>query len=235
MDYRETPPPAALEGLVKTYWTLQGPGGAESWHGQQATPDGCVEIIHRLSGRSRWNGEQPERFSVGLIHRPEPFEFTGDARFVGIRLWPWAWPIVGEVPLGDMRGRWLSYDGPELEGLESRLQRETGLAATGRSIVTAGSVAEMARATGMAPRTLQRWFATRLGISPRAYLMLIRFQKAFEQVPAQASLAEHAAARGYADQAHMARSFRHLAGVTATRARRSAVGPFLPADDEDRD
>jgi AraC-like DNA-binding protein len=232
MEYRETPPPPALEGLVKTYWTLQGPGGAESWHGQQATPDGCVEIIHRLSGRSRWNGDQPARFSVGLIDRPEPFAFTGDARFFGIRLWPWAWPILSEVPLGDMRGRWIPYDGLGAEDIAARLGAETALAATGRAIVAAGSVAEMARATAMAPRTLQRWFSARLGISPRAYLMLLRFQKAFEQVPAQESLAHHAAAQGYADQAHMARSFRHLAGVTATAARRSAVGPFLPGDEE---
>jgi AraC-like DNA-binding protein len=232
MEYRETPPPAALEGLVKTYWTLHGPGGAETWHRQQATPDGCVEIIRRLSGRSRWNGDQPRLFCVGLIDRPEPFEFTGDARFVGVRLWPWAWAIVSGVPLPDMRGRWLPYEGPDAEAVASRLHSETALAATGRAIVAAGSVAQMARATGMAPRTLQRWFAARLGISPRGYLMLLRFQKAFEQVPARESLAEHAVAKGFADQAHMARSFRQLAGVTATAARRSAVGPFLPGDDE---
>ena len=79
----------------------------------------------------------------------------------------------------------------------------------------------------MSPRTLQRWFARHVGLPPRRYLRLLRFHKAFEQVPAQPSLADHAAAQGYADQAHMARDFRAMAGVPAKQARRSAKGPFL--------
>ena len=64
----------------------------------------------------------------------------------------------------------------------------------------------------MSPRTLQRWFARHVGLPPRRYLRLLRFHKAFEQVPDQPSLADHAAAQGYADQAHMARDFRAMAG-----------------------
>jgi transcriptional regulator GlxA family with amidase domain len=88
-------------------------------------------------------------------------------------------------------------------------------------------VEEIGRATGMRPRTLQRWFARNVGLPPRHYLRLLRFHKAFAQVPEQPSLAAHAAAQGYADQAHMARDFRALAGVPATEARKSAKGPFL--------
>ena len=62
---------------------------------------------------------------------------------------------------------------------------------------------------------------------PRHYLRLLRFQKAFEQVPGAVSLADHAAASGFADQAHMARNFREMAGVPAKQARQKARGPFL--------
>ena len=48
----------------------------------------------------------------------------------------------------------------------------------------------------MSPRTLQRWFARHVGLPPRRYLRLLRFHKAFEQVPASATLAGHAAAHG---------------------------------------
>ena len=227
MDYREFPPPPALDGLIKVRWTLSGRGAATEWIAQQAVPDGCVEIITRFAGRSRWAGEQPARFAVGLIERPEGFEMSGDASFAALRLWPWAWPLVGDRPLAELRGRWRPYDGPDPDGIAARLAGETELAAIGRAILAAATVEDMVRTTGMAPRTLQRWFARHVGLPPRRYLRLLRFQKAFAQVPEQPSLADHAAAQGYADQAHMARDFRAMAGVPAKEARRNARGPFL--------
>lgn len=221
MDYRELPPPPHLLGLVKTCWTLAGNGEPDAWIEQQAVPDGCVEVIRRLAGRSRWEGNQPERFAVGLIERPETFSISGDSRFEGIRLWPWAWALVSDIPLEAMRGRWIAFDGP------SEIPEMPALAETGRAILAASTVADMARNTGMSPRALQRWFAAHVGLPPRRYLRLLRFQKAFEQVPGEASLAAHAADQGFADQAHMAREFRALAGMPAKQARRSARGPFL--------
>jgi AraC-like DNA-binding protein len=221
MDYCEHPPPPALEGLVKVRWTLAGDGAAGEWIEQQAVPDGCVEIIRRRAGRSRWAGEQPERFAVGLIEKPEGFAISADSRFEGLRLWPWAWQLMSEIPLDAMRGRWIDYPGP------FEVPHDPALAAAGRAILAAGSVGEMSEGTRMSPRTLQRWFAAHVGLPPRRYLRLLRFQKAFEQVPGDASLAAHAAEQGFADQAHMAREFRAMAGVPARQARRSARGPFL--------
>lgn len=85
----------------------------------------------------------------------------------------------------------------------------------------------MSAVTSMNPRALQRWFARHVGMPPRRYLKLLRFQGAFETLAGEASLAGHAAAQGFADQAHMARAFRDLAGVPAGTARRRARGPFL--------
>jgi AraC-like DNA-binding protein len=232
VDYREIPPSPALAGLIKTFWTLEGSGPAGRWIEQQATPDGCVEIIRRLRGRSRWGEAQPERFAVGLIEAPEPFAISGDSRFAGVRLWPWAWPLLAAIPLESMRGRWVPYDGaaagllPDFAAVERLLAGHERLNAIGLAIVAAGSVAEM-EASGMAPRALQRWFARHVGMPPRRYLRLLRFQKAFEGVAGDAPLADQAAEHGFADQAHMARTFREMAGVPAKQARRSARGPFL--------
>lgn len=227
MNYREVPPPPGLEGLIKVRWSLAGDGPADAWLAQQAVPDGCVEIISRHAGRSRWAGEQPARFAVGLADGPEEFEISGDACFEAIRLWPWSWSIIGDRPLLELRGRWLPYDGPGISAIEERLADERDLAAVGREILAAATVEDMVASTGMTPRTLQRWFARHVGLPPRRYLRLLRFHKAFEQVPEQPSLADHAAAQGFADQAHMAREFRAMAGVPATQARRTAKGPFL--------
>jgi len=228
VDYREASPPPDLAGLIKARWTLRAGGAADGWITQQATPDGCVEIIRRLAGRSCWGADQPATFVVGLIERPEPFGISGDACFEGLRLWPWAWPLVGDIPLASLRGRWLPFDAPAFSAIEGRLAGETALNRTGRAIVAADSVAAMGEAAGMCPRALQRWFAARVGLPPRRYLRLLRFQRAFETVPGQPSLAGHAADQGFADQAHMAREFRKMAGMPAKLARRAAKGPFLP-------
>jgi len=242
MDYAERPPRPTLEGLVKAFWTLDA-RGRDGWISHQATPDGCIELIRRLSGRSRWDGDQPEWFAVGLSDAPIAFQISADARFAAIRLWPWTWHLLSDVPVAALHGRWLPIDEPPLARLcaalpdmdeaEALLVSRLGASAAetqriGRAVLDAASVAEMSRATGLAPRRLQRWFAARVGMPPRHYLRLLRFQKAFEQVPGQDSLAGHAAVQGFADQAHMAREFRAMAGVPATQARRAAKGPFLP-------
>ena len=234
MDYREHVPPPAQAGLIKCFWTLDAGGRPSEWIAQQATPDGCVELIRRLAGRSRWEGEQPESFAVGLIGAPTAFEISGDARFAAIRLWPWAWPLIGTNRLAELRDRWIPFSHPLLDALPdfaaaaALFPAPLGLNELGRALVGAETVAAMGAAAAMAPRRLQRWFARHVGLPPRHYLRLLRFQKAFEQVPDAASLADHAAAQGFADQAHMAREFREMAGVPATEARRTAKGPFLP-------
>jgi AraC-like DNA-binding protein len=228
VDYREQTPGPDLDGLIKARWTLTGRGGADQWHAQQATPDGCVELIRRLAGRSRWDGEQPAGFAVGLIERPEPFEISGDASFEALRLWPWAWLMVGDLPLATLRGRWLPFDAPDFDAIEARLAEASELNRVGRAILAADSVADMGALSGMNPRALQRWFAAHVGLPPRRYLRLLRFQRAFETAPGQPSLAGHAAETGFADQAHMAREFRALAGTSAGTARDKARGPFLP-------
>jgi AraC-like DNA-binding protein len=227
MDYRETPPPPHLSGLIKARWTLAVDGAAGEWLPQQATPDGCVEIIRRTRGQSRWDGDQPQSFVVGLVDRPQPFEIGGDAAFEALRLWPWAWRVVGAIPLADLHGRWAAWHAPDFDTIEARLAAETGLDAIGTAILAAPTVAAMSAATAMPPRALQRWFAAHVGLPPRAWLRLRRFQTAFETLPGEASLAGHAAERGYADQAHMAREFRELAGLPAGQARARAKGPFL--------
>lgn len=227
MDYRETPPPPELAGLIKARWTLAATGPAGDWIEQQATPDGCVEIIRRLRGRSRWDGDQPGAFVVGLVDRPQPFAISGDAAFEALRLWPWAWSLIGGIPFAALHGRWQAIPVPDFGAMEARLADAANLNAIGTALITAPNVAAMSDATGMAPRTLQRWFARHVGMAPRAYLRLLRFQQAFEALPGGASLADHAAAQGFADQAHMAREFRNLAGIPASAARRRARGPFL--------
>ena len=73
----------------------------------------------------------------------------------------------------------------------------------------------LAARLGCSRRHLAKRFAEEVGVPPKVAARLIRF----EQVRAglgRASLARLAAEHGYADQAHLAREFRALAGVPPT-------------------
>ena len=124
MDYRELPPPPRYDDLVKAVWTLDAGGSDPDWISRVATPDGCLEIIVRSRGRSQWNGEQPDCFLGGLIDQPARLEMRGDARFTGIRLWPWAAPMFGLPPAQASLNRWLALETADwlsVRGLEGAL------------------------------------------------------------------------------------------------------------------
>lgn len=246
MHYAENPLPPELAGLAKTCWTLDAGGAREERIEHCATPDGCIEIIRRLRGRSRWHREQPEVFAAGLIDRPAHLVFSGDAAFVGLRLWPWTWHALGGRPCAEFRNDWLDLDDAQLpdEVRRSFVSLDAGdaarfanllppatassLATMADAILASTSVAELSARTGRPLRQLQRWFRQHIGIAPRTYLRLLRFQDTFAALQSGGgALADHAATRGYADQAHMAREFRALAGLPATPARKRARGPFV--------
>jgi AraC-like DNA-binding protein len=234
MDYSELPLPG-LDGLVVAVWTLA--ARAPGWVEHEATPDGCVELIHRPAGRSRWRRDQPEFFATGLSDRPIRFSFSGDARFTAIKLWPWAWHALGGPPCPSFADDWIAISpGSPLAALlrgDPVANLVAGLVGIvppplARAILTSDSVAEIVARTGLPHRRLQRVFARELGLAPRTYLRLLRFRAALQAVQQdEGTLAGTAAARGYADQAHMARDFRLFAGVPPSDARGRARGPFL--------
>ncbi|WP_405656906.1 helix-turn-helix domain-containing protein [Streptomyces sp. RK9] len=79
------------------------------------------------------------------------------------------------------------------------------------------SVGQLADATGRSRRRLEILFAEQIGLAPKRVARILRFQRAtvMMRTPGR-TWAETAAACGYHDQAHLAREFRALAGMTAT-------------------
>lgn len=236
MRYVETPPPPALAHLIKAAWTLDCDCDPARTLLHTATPDGCIEIIHRIAGGSAWEQAQPAAFVAGVVSRPAILHFTGDARFVAVRLWPWTWNALSAIRSPALVDGWLplAEAAPALSPPRSGdpFASFAGLCGAesdiGRAILACETVAELAASTGRSPRWLQRWFARDIGVSPCVYLRLLRFQDALQGIQTPGSrLADEAAAHGYADQSHMTRDFAALAGVPAGAARRTARGPFV--------
>lgn len=243
MDYRETPPPPGLDGFVAAIWSLNVGREAGDWVAHEAVPDGCIELIRRHAGRSIWRTEQPPLFVTGLALCPAVLRFSGDARFTGIRLWPWGWHALGGDRCADFADNWRAVaEGSPLAALLTSagaqparltaafaMQPQHPIAAI-RHLDSTGA---LARHSGLSTRQIQRNFAREIGMPPRSYLRLLRLREAVAGVQGEtAHLADAAAASGYADQAHMTREFRALGGLSPSAARRRATGPFVPTHDE---
>jgi AraC-like DNA-binding protein len=74
-------------------------------------------------------------------------------------------------------------------------------------------VAEMAEAAGLSGRRFREVFASQVGLSCRQYLLWIRLESAIRELARGAPLTEAALAAGFADAAHLTRTFRRMVGI----------------------
>jgi AraC-like DNA-binding protein len=85
--------------------------------------------------------------------------------------------------------------------------------------------------TGWSRRHVTERFRRQLGITPKAYARLLRFQHAtalLMEQPTSRTVADVAMEAGYYDQSHLARDFAALAGMTPTTyAANAEVGPEI--------
>jgi AraC-like DNA-binding protein len=80
-------------------------------------------------------------------------------------------------------------------------------------------VADIQRRTGYSPRYFIAKFNESVGVTPKQYYRIQRFNRVTQRLASnqQIALADLAAALGYFDQAHLTREFREFAGVAPTR------------------
>lgn len=90
------------------------------------------------------------------------------------------------------------------------------------------SVGDLVAESGFSHRHIAQVFSEGVGVPPKTYIRLRRFNSALDHLHGapEASLADVAAAEGYADQAHMTREFQAIGGLTPGRYRR--IAPAQP-------
>jgi AraC-like DNA-binding protein len=101
----------------------------------------------------------------------------------------------------------------------SRLDRLARLARALTHAPTA-SLDAWTRSLGCSARTLERQFGRWVGLSPKEFARLLRFQRALRLAAERPGIAWAvvAARAGYSDQAHLGRDFRQFAGAAPTAA-----------------
>lgn len=89
-------------------------------------------------------------------------------------------------------------------------------------------VSHLVQQSGISHRAFIEQFRHAVGLSPKMYARIARFQAArAELANPQAALVAVASAAGYADQAHFTRDFKEFAGVSPLRARSGGASNHL--------
>lgn len=219
--YRERP--AGVAG--GTLWTSANPGGTRTG---RVLPDGCVDLL--WSSRAGLRVAGPDRTAFLSVSAP-------GERWVGLRLPPGVGPAVLGVPADELRDtrvplaalwgdravaelaeRAAADPASTLTALAARRLRAAGgpdpLGARVAAAAAAGvPVGAIAAEVGLDPRALLRRSRALFGYGPKTLARILRMRRALSLARSGTPLAEVAAACGYADQPHLTRDVRDLAGV----------------------
>lgn len=230
-------PAPCLQAHICCYWAVSRPSSAV----EAVVPDGCIDLVlslDRAGGRLRMvlvgPMESPElvnmehaqwdsfgiRFYPGGLHaflREPAHLFTGrmerlDAvsRSLEMQLEPLMWMgsrAADRVPLADtLFASLLANPTPWDDTLRNAVYR----------LAMGAPVQTVAAAEAVSERQLQRLFLERVGLRPKQFSRILRFQLALGRMHTGAPLGAAALAQecGYYDQAHFTREFAALSGVT---------------------
>lgn len=230
-SYAEAPPPTALADRVACLWRVA-PSATRT---ASILPDGCVDLV--------WHGGALSVAGPDTGPRIAP---PHDGAAVGVRLRPGAATTFGtsaaalrdEHPsaeeLWGAAGRRLTERVAEAADDRARLDLLVGAVAAGaagapaidpavtstvaRLALGRSSVRAAASAAGVGERQLRRRFLEHVGYGPKTLDRVLRLQRfLLLAITTDDDLAGLAAGAGYADQAHLGREARALAGTTPAR------------------
>ncbi|MGH2895956.1 MAG: AraC family transcriptional regulator [Solirubrobacteraceae bacterium] len=227
--YREFEPPAPLAPLIDCLWVRACGSDDEV----RILPDGASDVIWRQSHGTT---------IVGPDTTARAYPRVAGELLMGVRFRPGAGGGAIGVPLGELRDQ--QVDAREIDGafalhgdlapatvfgrlLQATLGRRPDpivLAAAPR--VADDGVAALAREFAISERQLRRRFHAAVGYGPGTLARVLRFRRFIAMLDrGRDDLAGLAFDAGYADQAHLTRESRRLAGLSpvgVVAARRSA-------------
>jgi AraC-like DNA-binding protein len=232
-DYQQVRPIEAFASRVDVYWINRLGGAANVC----VLPDGCIDLVFR------GGADGGRLFASALIARPLPIS-TRSAWFVGVRFRPAMAramldidpiacrgcdvpaPLI-EAGFGTLEERLMACASADEafavlrravdarladradDGAPQRVREAVALLARG------ADVHAVARAIGTSERSLHRDVVRWSGLAPKPLARILRMQRCLAALrQGRMPLATLALRLGYADQAHMTRELKALAGVT---------------------
>jgi AraC-like DNA-binding protein len=245
IGYREIRPSARLRPFVDSFWILEHDGhdAAPQRVVPDGHPELILNWSQPFEAfeAGEWRS-QPRSFLAGQIDGPLLLRPRGPAKMLGVRFHPHGAARVLAPPMHDLSGRFTPLDAlsPALSReLERALESAQPVAAVEAALLSAAEasgdgdvlvaeavrritiergaadLAALARELGLSIRQLERRFHLHVGLSPKLFCRMQRFNGVFRALGEEPqSWVDTAAACGYYDQAHLIRDFKSLTGST---------------------
>jgi AraC-like DNA-binding protein len=237
--YRERPPPPALAPYVSCLWD-QTIGAGDGAYEHPVLPDGCADIVSINGGLALVGPATTavtERFAPGSFVVGVRFRTGAAPPLLGVSATELRDQEISLADVWDRAGTTLANRCADLPGgaegaerlgvlvdaLLHRLDNAPAVdpVATGAASILAAhpvpAVADLAGEFDLSERQLRRRIEAAVGYSPRTLARILRFQRFLGAARSSGSvgrdLARLAAETGYADQAHLTRDSRRLAGL----------------------
>jgi len=215
------------DDILAGYWLTVGDDRQPYW----VIPDGCVDWVCELSASgARWFV-----FGTATAATLQPLQ-TG-ARYFGIRFKPGQAGLAISLPVAALtdasqtvelpltfssRDTWLKMVDKANRFVETLPTQHPAATETVDSAIQLLqqhqgqlTIPSLAQQLAISDRQLNRLFRRAVGLSPKHYGRIVRFQSVCQQLQrAETSIAEVAITAGYTDQAHLCKEFKQLMGIT---------------------
>jgi len=248
LRYREIRPSPALGAFVSTFWLLELDGSDATPQrivpdGRSELILNWAKPLEALQN-GRWL-PQPGCFFAGQIDSPLLLRPNGPAKILGMRFHPQGAAALLRPPMHELSGRFTPVDDLSVQlarylsrALESRepippVESALGAAlsssraqdaligaAVGRIGASRGGldIARLARDFGLSTRQFERRFQATVGLPPKLFAQMQRFNRVFPLIedPSR-NWVDAALECGYYDQAHLIRDCKRFSGTTPER------------------
>lgn len=242
MSYREHPPAGRWRGLVECGWTIGPPAGTDA---HDVLPDGCMDLVWTgaalvVAGpdtaphpalRAPGAPAAGLRFAPGVLPAllGTPAVELRDRRVPLEQALPRLAPAVARFAdrPAVVPGPGVPEERRVLAALAALVAElpgtppDPGVRAAAARLARGASADETADALGWTSRTLHRRCLVAFGYGPAVLRRVLRFRRAGALLSAGVAPADVAARAGYADQSHLSREVRALAGRSPARWRRA--------------
>ena len=243
MKYKETKPCIELAPYIHSFWELQGDDSDSQW--ERIFPDGCPGLVINLGESCKTdNGtismSHGKTYVVGAMNSFKDSFINADTHLLGVCLKPAAFSnFYNYAPQNELTNSTVEFENSLSFKIEKIIKepsnylnkffidrvrnKNTPLQSVIEDIHNANgkrSIYEIAKRNYTTIRQLERNFKIHVGLTPKEYAKIVRFQAALSMMTdlsQKKSLSDIAFECGFYDHAHLTNEIKRHTGLTPSQ------------------